>query len=940
MDSFYGGPNGQSFAVKKIFNNKVEMDADLIRGWTSPVQPGEFVIISYGMPNEDKTLTTKSVYEANRDIDLANDGKTYNATLWQKTYDESVVRTSSKGLAYRLLASMTGNTPLINILDTVIENAGATETDSKKVNVWLDYDSTNVDYPQLTFHFPAHYIWTSDVATTTPADGAYVSVTTSGDYDEQLKLTLRVPDSWDIDVDTRTLVAPGVDPNVELADTGSETTKTFHFTIPKAQLFTFNQDETTPYLDAFEPIQVEETPSTASDASDGVIDTRNFIYRLPKSWKLVMQNQYLDATDDPYILNINGADTGSPIDTKTWTLMLPKAWDLRLTSDYVDAENGPVLSDKVDSDEDDDGLIETRTWNLTLPRAWDLQVARDIINPGGIDPYITETIVRGDQDTTTDTKIWTLHIPKAWELEVLKGETLGPTGDPGVREGASDNETKRFLVDLPRAVKFIYGDLMGKPEDYSGIDDNSLIGSDVGDYYVNQKTGCIYYLATKASATAADFTYVACLRAPDPVVTTTGIDPYKAVTDEETGVTTYKPADPTVDQQTITDEDGRQVGWSLELGLPHVPSTITTPSTFVGVDDPGKVEFSRTGTDAAQFNFTIPRGSKIYSGVEITKADDGRFITVVTEDDQGREITIQVEAQNGDIYVNTDSGKVFTWDNDAYFWKIAKGSLKGPVGDSLKKVESYMIATSVPGTEGYDEDYDTTKWQNESDYQSLIKAVIDRYEAKHGEGEVPKDDEVIDVTWKATEGETTLTNYWIHHITGDTSTENPGWKVDLLTGSAGNLFLHEYQPGGDHDRGYDATYINQLIGGLGDINDPVRQTYSEQTFDSIFGWGSWDQNGICYDYKGNEMKYIIPIGTRYFYDVEVTQEVPNVLTTEPYYADQVNYVSGSFEIDGTTYYVRVKDMVTGHLYDDHSTYSAKEIDYLLAWGRFPAMIKS
>ena len=49
MDHFYGGPNGQSFAVKKIFSNKTALDADKLQGWTSSIQPGEFVIVFYGM---------------------------------------------------------------------------------------------------------------------------------------------------------------------------------------------------------------------------------------------------------------------------------------------------------------------------------------------------------------------------------------------------------------------------------------------------------------------------------------------------------------------------------------------------------------------------------------------------------------------------------------------------------------------------------------------------------------------------------------------------------------------------------------------------------------------------------------------------------------------------------------------------------------------------
>lgn len=139
-------------------------------------------------------------------------------------------------------------------------------------------------------------------------------------------------------------------------------------------------------------------------------------------------------------------------------------------------------------------------------------------------------------------------------------------------------------------------------------------------------------------------------------------------------------------------------------------------------------------------------------------------------------------------------------------------------------------------------------------------------------------------------------------------------------------------------QGYTADYINSLIGGVLDITDPSKQTYSEKTFDSIWGWGTWDENGILYDSQGNEMRFIVPTGTAYYSDATMATQIGTV--QEHMYADQVNAQSGKIEISGVTYYVKREDMVSGHLYDDVATYSAKEIDYLLSWGRFPSMVKS
>ena len=79
MLSFYGGPAGKDFAIARIFPNKAAMDADVALGKDSPIYVGDYVLISYGDPNQ-------SEFSAN----LAADGDTsYNATLWKKEWKNS-----------------------------------------------------------------------------------------------------------------------------------------------------------------------------------------------------------------------------------------------------------------------------------------------------------------------------------------------------------------------------------------------------------------------------------------------------------------------------------------------------------------------------------------------------------------------------------------------------------------------------------------------------------------------------------------------------------------------------------------------------------------------------------------------------------------------------------------------------------------------------------
>lgn len=74
MESFYGGPKGIDFEIKQIFTSKYQMDRDLTKGWTSSIFPGDFVIVSYGLPSDAN-------YDIYKNEDLQNYGKSYNSTL-------------------------------------------------------------------------------------------------------------------------------------------------------------------------------------------------------------------------------------------------------------------------------------------------------------------------------------------------------------------------------------------------------------------------------------------------------------------------------------------------------------------------------------------------------------------------------------------------------------------------------------------------------------------------------------------------------------------------------------------------------------------------------------------------------------------------------------------------------------------------------------------
>lgn len=145
MNSFYGGSPGRSFTIDWIFQSRYgegnSIEEDLKMGWKSPIAVDSFVVVSYGTASDS---TYDSLFL--KDIELS--GKSYNSTLWQKSYDES--QETNNGLYYRLIMSMTGNTPHIQVGETVSLNA------DQMPDVKLD--NSEIDKPILTFELPQSQI--------------------------------------------------------------------------------------------------------------------------------------------------------------------------------------------------------------------------------------------------------------------------------------------------------------------------------------------------------------------------------------------------------------------------------------------------------------------------------------------------------------------------------------------------------------------------------------------------------------------------------------------------------------------------------------------------------------------------------------------------------------------------------------------------------------
>ena len=128
--SFYGGPAGKDFTITKIFPNKVAMDADIALGNDSSIYAGDYVLISYGDPNQPEFAENLT---ADGDI-------SYNATLWKKEWNN--------GYSYREIVSIANSYPKFTVgnVDDSLPFGAAPQ---------LSIDSSSLANPKIRLKMPA-----------------------------------------------------------------------------------------------------------------------------------------------------------------------------------------------------------------------------------------------------------------------------------------------------------------------------------------------------------------------------------------------------------------------------------------------------------------------------------------------------------------------------------------------------------------------------------------------------------------------------------------------------------------------------------------------------------------------------------------------------------------------------------------------------------------
>lgn len=251
--------------------------------------------------------------------------------------------------------------------------------------------------------------------------------------------------------------------------------------------------------------------------------------------------------------------------------------------------------------------------------------------------------------------------------------------------------------------------------------------------------------------------------------------------------------------------------WVFKFSLPSTP-IIETNYNMIGASDTGKVSVANKN-NTSTITFNIPRGSRIFSGQAIKTDQDTSAID---------------GAKNGDIYLNTSTGKIYSLENNK--WNEQVSSLKGPEGEALNIVDSFNYSSA--------------------DVANTTNAIGAKIDAKYS---TISNQDIFAVTY--TEDNGNAIAYWFFKI-------NNIWNRVQLTGGLSNLIENKYKDesnGAITDKTYSINYINSLIGRDG--SNTTTTTYSKKQIDSMvsqdfyFGTTKSSYNELLQAYKDG--KYIV-----------------------------------------------------------------------------------
>ena len=522
----------------------------------------------------------------------------------------------------------------------------------------------------------------------------------------------------------------------------------------------------TPRIDFTKPavvLDADQNPDIETDLSN--LDNPKITFKLPQSQILSMNKPItvLNADEMPDV-EYDESDINSPV----LTFKLPQSQRIKLGSvTFAKANEKPEVFL-------DTGNINEPVLNFTLP-------VSQVLQQGDINVLNADEEPRFEiNDADPDKPILSFWLPQSQVMQDPGLIVLDSTQEPAIGYDDSNINAPKITFSLPRSVRFYYGDLLGeRSESPYELTNEAFNEYRVGDFYINQATGFIYQV-TRAEGTICEFTYRACIQQPLPEVRTTPIAPYTQESEQN---------QPKVVKHYTNEEE---TTWELEFQLPMIP-TFDAQVSYIGPDEEGTVESSSTESNVT-FSFKVPRGSKIFSGTTV----NAKNLSAVVDD-----------AKPGDVYLNTDTGDVYELQANKT-WLLSQGNLKGPVGDALHVVKSYV--TELEDT------FDNGK--------RLITA-------EYTEADI-RPDQIFAVTFQPPEAEEVA--YWYFKA------EDGNWGRVQLTGGISDIIKDVYTESPPEspvsNKTYSVNYVNSIVGGADDLN-PERTAFNKQQSLDLVTWGTF-----------------------------------------------------------------------------------------------------
>lgn len=495
-------------------------------------------------------------------------------------------------------------------------------------------------------------------------------------------------------------------------------------------------------------LNANEEPKIETDLSNPDLPVISF--ELPQSQVLsvIQPTSVLNADEEPSVEYDN-----DNINRPTLHFNIPQSQVIKKEAEVTMIRAGEAPTVILDTDAD----VNRPTLKFQLPATQEFlsdNITHTVLNANE-SPSVSFTYDEGD--TLHEHPILNFELPRSQVMDVPETEVQGPKVNPSVENVSEDVNAPRFKFNLPRAVAFYCGDLLGQrptaetPNETYTVTDTSFESYEVGDCYVNAPTGFVYTVITKNDNTTCEFKYQACFLSPLPSIKAGGINPY---VQEGSG---YDSTVPRVDR--ILNTNGT-IEWELQFGLPRAPK-FAVSSSFVGSAEQGTVSSQITSENTVTLNFKIPAGSRMFAGLEITA--DGATTTI-----DG--------AKSGDVYLNSETGILYTLTTNGS-WKASEKSIKGPTGDALNIIADIGQYDSI----------DSAKAALNNLYANATNKDLYSARVTDSSGDIA---------------------YWFYKTETQVGTNN--WSYSQLTGAVSSFLTTIYTTDDVDNKAYSVGYINSL----------------------------------------------------------------------------------------------------------------------------------